>query len=103
LSFPHTSELGREPSTETLESLVAHPGATQIPGVVVYRFESALIYANAEAFANAARDLVEATDPPARVLVIDRGVMFGIDSTGTKDELENTYDRVGGVSSNFKQ
>lgn len=50
----------------------------------MYRSESPLIYANADAFADAARDLVDAADPPARVPVIDREVMFGIDYTGTQ-------------------
>ena len=84
VSFPQISELGRDTATQAFESRAFHADAEQIPGVVVYRFESPLIYANADAFANGARDLVDAADPPARVLVVDCEVMFGIDYTGTK-------------------
>lgn len=84
LSFPQTSELRRDRATMAFESSRVHPDAEQIPGVVVYRFESPLIYANAGAFADGARDLVDAADPPARVLVVDCEVMFGIDYTGTE-------------------
>lgn len=84
LSFPQTSELGRDRETGTFESRKLHEDAEQIPGVLVYRFESPLIYANAGAFADGARDLVDAADPPARVLVVDCEVMFGVDFTGTE-------------------
>lgn len=52
--------------------------------MVVYRFEAPLIYANAASFGTTAMDLVDAADPPARVLVIDCEVMFGIDYTGVE-------------------
>ena len=52
--------------------------------MVVYRFETPLIYANAASFGTTAMDLVDAADPPARVLVIDCEVMFGIDYTGVE-------------------
>ena len=54
----------------------------QIPGVVVFRFDAPLIYANAGAFAYAGRDLVDAADPPAQVLVVDCEEMFAVDFTG---------------------
>ena len=84
LSFPQTQELGRDRSTMTFESREVHTDVEQIPGVVVYRFDSPLIYANADAFANGARRLVDAADPRARVLVVDCEEMFGIDYTGTQ-------------------
>ena len=66
------------------ESLTSHEDAERIPGIVVYRFDAPLIYANAGTFAAAALDLVDAADPPARVLVIDCEEMFGIDFTGVE-------------------
>jgi MFS superfamily sulfate permease-like transporter len=81
LSFPQTSELGRSGATGSFESRTFHEDAEQLPGVVVYRFEAPLIYANAGSFGDAARDLLDAADPPARVLVIDCEVMFRTDYT----------------------
>ena len=84
VSFPQVSELGRDSVTQAFESRAIHADAEQIPGVVVYRFDSPLIYANADAFAKGARDLVDAADPAARTLVVDCEVMFGVDYTGAK-------------------
>ena len=96
-SFPRTTELGRDPVTGAIESRTDDADLEQIlPGVVVYRFEAPLIFANASAFTVAARALVEAADPSARVLVVDCEVMFRIDYTGVEalEELvEDLRDR----------
>jgi high affinity sulfate transporter 1 len=84
ISFPKASELGRDPATGVFQSREAYESAERIPGIVVYRFDAPLIYSNAEAFGNAARDLVDAADPPARVLVVDCEQMFRIDFTGAE-------------------
>ena len=42
------------------------------------------MYANAAAFGEAARNLVDSADPPPRVLVVDCEEMFTIDFTGTE-------------------
>jgi MFS superfamily sulfate permease-like transporter len=83
-SFPNTTELRRDRATGSFESRAFHEDAEQIPGVVVYRFEAPLIYANAGSFGDAARDLVDAADPPPRLLVVDCGEMFMTDYTGTE-------------------
>ena len=54
-------------------------------GVVLYRFDAPLIYANASQFTRAAEDLVRATQPPATVLIIDCEEMFGTDVTGAEE------------------
>ncbi|MEN8042158.1 MAG: sulfate permease [Actinomycetota bacterium] len=84
VSFPQSSELGRDPETGRLESLNIHRGAEAVPGIVVYRFEAPLFYANAEAFATRAHDLIDAAEPEARVLVIDCEMMFAVDYTGVE-------------------
>jgi high affinity sulfate transporter 1 len=85
VSFPSASELGRDRVTGVFESREAHEEAEPIPGIVVYRFDAPLIYANAGFFSNAARDLVDAANPPARVLVIDCEEMIGVDFTGVEE------------------
>jgi high affinity sulfate transporter 1 len=85
VSFPSASELGRDRVTGGFESLEAHEEAEPIPGLVVYRFDAPLMYANAGFFAASARDAVDAADPPARVLVIDCEEMIGIDFTGVEE------------------
>ena len=81
-SFPQATELRRDPATGALESAELNEDADQIPGIVVYRFEAPLLFANAEQFSATAHELVDRADPPARALVVDCEVMFGIDYTG---------------------
>jgi len=81
-SFPNTAELRRDPATGAFESRKLHEDAERIRGVVVYRFEAPLIYANAGSFGAAAVDLVNATDPPPRLLVVDCEEVSGTDYTG---------------------
>jgi len=84
VSFPQAAEMGRDPATGELESRAVHGDATPVPGIVIYRFDAPLMYANAGSFASRASDLVDAAEPPAQVLVADCEVMFGIDYTGTE-------------------
>jgi MFS superfamily sulfate permease-like transporter len=84
VSFPNTAELRRDRETGSFENRAFHEDAERLPGLVVYRFEAPLIYANAGSFGDAARELVDAADPPPQVLVVDCEVMFGIDYTGVE-------------------
>jgi len=83
-SFPETSQLGRDRTTGTFESLAHSPDAETIDGIVVYRFDAPLMYANAGTFANEARHLIEAAEPQPEVLVIDCEEMFAMDFTGVE-------------------
>jgi sulfate permease, SulP family len=84
VAFPKTDELRRDPTTGAFESAAFNDDSERIEGLVVYRFDAPLISANASAFGSAAAALVDAAQPPARVLVIDCEEMFGIDYTGVE-------------------
>ena len=63
----------------------AHPanaGMETEPGLVVYRFESALFFANADYFAARLHQLVEKAPHPVRWLILDLVSMDDIDYTG---------------------
>ena len=83
-SFPTTSELRRDPTTGMLESSENRDDTEPIPAMVVYRFDAPLIFANAAAFTDNAYALVDAADPPARILVGDCEEVAGIDYTGVQ-------------------
>ena len=96
VSFPQTSELVRNEDTGAFERRdgQGRPAATN--GVVIYRFDAPLIYANASRFTRAAEDLVNAAQPPATVLIVDCEEMFGTDVTGAEelgDLVEGMQDR----------
>jgi MFS superfamily sulfate permease-like transporter len=84
VTFPQTHELRRDPTTGAFESAELHDGGERIEGVVVYRFDAPLIYANASDFGAAAGALIEAAQPAARFLVVDCEEMFAIDYTGVE-------------------
>jgi len=63
------------------------PGATTLPGLVVYRFGGGIFYANAERLSDEMLGLVD-TDPRPRWLVLDAAAVDDIDFTGGKTLAE---------------
>ena len=96
-SFPEGSELGRVPVDDThydFVSVDANPDAETLPKVVVYRQTGSLIFSNAEAFSQQARELLwSRTDPPAELLIVDCEQMADLDTTGA-EELVALFDEL---------
>ena len=88
-SFPEGAELGRVEDDEgnyEFVGLDANPDAETRPGMVVYRQYGSLIFSNAAAFSQQARELLwNRTDPPASVLVVDCEQMADMDVTGAEE------------------
>jgi MFS superfamily sulfate permease-like transporter len=96
VSFPRTSELVLNEDTGTFERSDAQERSAATNGVVIYRFDAPLIYANAQQFTRVAEDLVNARQPPATVLIVDCEEMFETDVTGAEelgDFVESMRDR----------
>ena len=97
ISFPGRSTLGRVPDTGDYEAMkweygrrsgTTHSDAEAVPGVIVYRFASPLIFANAEAFKQTGQSLLisAAKDGPLpHTMVIDFEEVILVDSTGTAE------------------
>jgi high affinity sulfate transporter 1 len=60
------------------------PNVLAAPGIVVYRFEADLFYANANRFMEEILKIVEGTQPPVRWVVIDASEISNIDYTAGK-------------------
>jgi high affinity sulfate transporter 1 len=88
-SFPEGTELGRiedEEGNYEFVGLSANPDAETLPEIVVYRQPGSLIFSNAAAFSQQARELLWArTDPPASLLVVDCEQMADMDVTGAEE------------------
>ena len=67
---PHVAFLGRIPGTRRFSDLERHPDNEELPGVVIFRVESSLLYFNAEHVHRVVWDRVLAT-PSARLVVGD--------------------------------
>jgi len=81
LARPHDGILGRVPGLAGMHDIDDYPEAEQIEGLVVYRYDAPLFFANAENFIRRALAAVDASDPPARWLLINAEANVEIDIT----------------------
>jgi SulP family sulfate permease len=78
---PHTAELGRVEGTDTFRDLDRHSNAHRIPGLLIYRLDDELFFANTAFFVRDVQNRLVASDPPANTLLIDAEGMSDIDTT----------------------
>ncbi len=90
---PHTAVLGRLPDTDTYRDIADHPDAITLPGLVIYRFDAALFFANAPRLRDEILALVD--DGDIHTVIIDMESVDDIDSTGAQAlrELLDELDR----------
>ena len=67
---PHVAFLGRIPGTQRFSDLERHPDNEALPGIVVFRAESSLLYFNADHVRQVVWEKVQAT-PQLRLVVCD--------------------------------
>ena len=82
--WPHDAVLGRATGVKGYHDLHFYPGAKQIPGLVLYRFDAPLLFFNAEAFRDRVLAQVAAADPPARWVVIASEPITDVDTTAAE-------------------
>lgn len=91
---PHTAVLGRMPGSDTYRDVADHPHATIVPGLLLFRFDAPLFFANSAALRDQVTDLVDRSDPPISRVVLDAESIHDVDSTGAQvlgellDDLE---------------
>ena len=84
--WPYNTTLGRVEGIEGYHDVHTHPDARQLPGLVIYRFDAPLFFANAKTFRDQVRRLAR-SDPPPRWIVIAAEPVTDIDTTAS-DVLE---------------
>jgi len=85
--WPYDTELGRVSGLAGYHDVHTHPEAQQLPGLVIYRFDGPLFFANATTFRDQVRRLAQA-DPPPRWILIAAEPMTDVDTTAA-DMLED--------------
>ena len=70
-SHPHVAFLGRIPGTRRFSDRQRHPDNELIPGVLIFRPESSLIYFNVDHVRNEILDRARAETPPPELVVLD--------------------------------
>ena len=78
---PHAAELGTVPGIPGWHSIIDYPLATQEPGLVVFRYDSPLFFANAEDFLRRARTALDA-HREARWFLVNVEAVSEVDITG---------------------
>ncbi len=68
---PHDAVLGREDGLKGYHDIARHPQARQVPGLVLFRWDAPLFFANAEIFRERVHQvLAEAPEPARRIVVL---------------------------------
>ena len=84
---PYETVLGRVEGLAGYHDTRSYPGASQLPGLVIYRFDAPLIFANTKTFRDEIRRLAGA-QPPPRWIVIAAEPVTDVDTTAS-DVLED--------------
>ena len=84
---PHDAVLGRVPSYKGYHDITRHPDARQVPGLLLYRWDAPLFFANADLFRDRAGAVVRHVEPPVRWLVVSAEPVTDVDTTAA-DALE---------------
>ena len=93
--WPHGAILGKLEGDRGWHDLASNPDAEQIPGVVVYRWEAPLFFANAGAFKEQIRKIVRARKP--RWVVLQCEAITDVDVTAAEmlEQLDNELNAAG--------
>jgi high affinity sulfate transporter 1 len=93
VSRPHDGILGFVPGLAGMHDVDDYSQATTEPGLVVYRYDAPLCFANAENFRRRALAAVDAADPPARWLLLNTEAIIELDVTAA-DALHTLCDEL---------
>jgi MFS superfamily sulfate permease-like transporter len=80
--WPHQAELGRVEGIDGLHDTASHPDAELLPGLVVYRFDAPLIFANSRIFGDEIRAIAE-NRPGLKWIVIAAEPVTDVDTTAS--------------------
>jgi len=89
---PHSAILGRADGVKGYHDITRYPDARLIPGVVLFRWDAPLFFANAELFRDRVLEAVAASPTPVQWLVVAAEPVTSVDVTAADmlGELEET-------------
>ncbi len=94
---PYDAVLGRIEGLKGYHDIDRHPEARQVPGLVLYRFDAPIFFANAELFAERLLRAIRARGEATRWVILAAEPITDIDTTGAEilDELLRDLDALG--------
>jgi high affinity sulfate transporter 1 len=90
---PYSAVLGRADGVKGYHDIKRYPNAHLIPGLVLFRWDAPLFFANAELFSDRVLDAVAASPTPVRWLVVAAEPVTSVDVTSA-DMLAELDDRL---------
>jgi high affinity sulfate transporter 1 len=89
---PHSAVLGRVENVRGYHDITRYPDARRIPGLVLFRWDAPLFFANAELFQDRVLAAVAASPTPAKWLVVSAEPVTSVDVTAADvlTELDTT-------------
>jgi high affinity sulfate transporter 1 len=91
-AHPHDAVLGWVERLGRYADVSLHPSARVTPGVVVYRLDDRLFFANARYFKGRVREAIRGAQTPVSWLVLDADAITHVDATGLDALLDVTKD-----------
>jgi high affinity sulfate transporter 1 len=91
---PGTAIIGRMPDKETYRDVTLYPEAETVPGLLIFRFDSPLIFTNSTCFGDKVQRYIEAAETTVQEVLVNAETMNNMDTTGTdqliklREELE---------------
>ena len=94
---PHSAVLGQVEQLKGYHDISRHPGARLIPGLVLFRWDAPLFFANAEFFQDRVRAAIASSPTPVQWLVVAAEPVTSIDVTSADAlaELDDTLAAAG--------
>jgi len=94
---PHSAVLGRPAGVPGFHDVGRYPDAERLPGIVLFRWDAPLFFANAEWFRTRALEAVAASPTPARWLIVTAEPVTSVDITAVDmlAELDAELDQAG--------
>jgi MFS superfamily sulfate permease-like transporter len=94
---PHCAVLGREEGLKGYHDITRYPHARQIPGLVLFRWDAPLFFANAELFKERVLEVIAKSPAPVRWFVVAAEPVTSVDVTAadTLSELDRLLQQSG--------
>ena len=94
---PHSAVLGRVDDVKGYHDITRYPSARLVPGLVLFRWDAPLFFANAEFFHDRVLDAVASSPTPVRWLVVAAEPVTSVDVTAADaiSELDDTLHAAG--------
>ncbi|MFP2929693.1 SulP family inorganic anion transporter [Pyxidicoccus sp. 3LG] len=83
-AHPHDAVLGSREGVPGWHDVTRHSGAQVIPGLIIYRFDAPMFFANARHLRERVRELVHASRQPVEEVVLDASAVYDLDVTAAE-------------------